>query len=99
MVVTYKKPATPEQLLGTRLKEERKAAKLTQATIARRINCPQSYVSKVEAGTTRQGLVGFVRHCTAIGVDPVKLLAAWVLSWNPAKKARAKSVPVAMKNR
>jgi transcriptional regulator with XRE-family HTH domain len=51
------------------LKEFRRTAKLTQATVARRLGKPQSYVSKVESGERRIDLVELVEILEALKVD------------------------------
>lgn len=52
------------------LLEERKAARLKQAAVARRLRKPQSYVSKYEAGERRLDVIEFLHIARAIGFDP-----------------------------
>jgi transcriptional regulator with XRE-family HTH domain len=54
----------------------RKAAGLTQHELARRLDKPQSFISKYEGGERRIDVVEFVTICRAIGADPAKLLKA-----------------------
>ncbi|MCF8503273.1 MAG: helix-turn-helix domain-containing protein [Caulobacter sp.] len=48
-------------------------AAVTQAELARRLDRPQSYVSKIERGERRVDLVEFVGLSRALGIDPRKL--------------------------
>jgi transcriptional regulator with XRE-family HTH domain len=73
MAVTIRH-VTPQQLLGQRLRQHRKKAKLTQPQLAAMLECHQSRVSKVEAGALQLGVVDFVMYCNAIGADPITLL-------------------------
>lgn len=50
--------------------EQRKAAGLTQATVAERLNKPQSYVSKYENGKRRLDVIELIDIAAAIGFDP-----------------------------
>lgn len=56
------------------LSAARKAAGLSQETLAERLKRPQSYVAKYETGDRRLDLVEFLEVCRAIGVDPVAIL-------------------------
>jgi transcriptional regulator with XRE-family HTH domain len=87
---------SPECWLGQRLREHRKTAGLSQASVAAKLKWQQSYVSKVEAGETRLAVVDFVRHCSVIGADPaslVSLLANRVSRAPPASKS-GPAIPV-----
>lgn len=53
----------------------RKTAGLTQAELADRLKCHQSFVARLESGQRRIDVVELVVLCRAIGVDAVKLLA------------------------
>ena len=70
----------------------RKAAGLTQQTLARRLKKPQSFVAKYEGGERRLDVVEFIRISRALDADPLKLLAAFL---GPAKgkPLRAKAGP------
>jgi transcriptional regulator with XRE-family HTH domain len=52
----------------------RKDAKLTQATLAKAIEKPQSFVAKYENGERRLDVVEFLIVAHAIGVDPCEIL-------------------------
>ena len=54
--------------------EARKAARLTQAELAARLERPQSFVSKYERGERRLDVVEFGEVARAIGLDPVRFL-------------------------
>lgn len=53
----------------------RKTAGLTQAELAGRLKCHQSFVARLESGQRRIDVVELVVLCRAIGVDAVKFLA------------------------
>jgi len=52
----------------------RKDAKLTQATLAKAIEKPQSFIAKYENGERRLDVVEFLIVAHAIGVDPCEIL-------------------------
>ncbi len=52
----------------------RKDANLTQATLAKTIEKPQSFVAKYENGERRLDIVEFLVVTRAIGVDPYEIL-------------------------
>ncbi|PZV11444.1 MAG: transcriptional regulator [Leptolyngbya sp.] len=52
----------------------RKDAKLTQATLAKAIEKPQSFVAKYENGERRLDVVEFLIVAHAMGVDPYEIL-------------------------
>jgi transcriptional regulator with XRE-family HTH domain len=56
----------------------RKAAKLTQHALARRLKKPQSFIAKYEGGERRLDVVEFVAIARALGADPLKLMAEFV---------------------
>jgi transcriptional regulator with XRE-family HTH domain len=53
----------------------RKAAGLTQQTLALRLKKPQSFVAKYEGGERRLDVVEFIAIAHALGADPIKLIA------------------------
>ncbi|MGH9715631.1 MAG: helix-turn-helix domain-containing protein [Candidatus Acidiferrales bacterium] len=67
-------PNLSNKKLRDLLAEARKAANLTQAELAERLNRPQSFVSKYERGERRLDVVEFGEVARAIGLDPVRLL-------------------------
>ena len=67
---------SPEyQCLLRELQRARKAAGLTQADVAERLDEPQSWISRIESGETRMHLIELRAYCRAIGVDPVEFMA------------------------
>jgi transcriptional regulator with XRE-family HTH domain len=62
-----------EQLVEL-LTEARKAARLTQAQVALKLNRPQSFVAKYENGERRIDVVEFLAIAAALKADPVLIL-------------------------
>ena len=52
------------------LVEYRRAAGLTQAAVAARLERPQSFVAKIESGERRVDVVELVELALAVGFDP-----------------------------
>jgi transcriptional regulator with XRE-family HTH domain len=52
----------------------RKNAKLTQATLAKSIKKPQSFVAKYENGERRLDVIEFLQVARVIGIDPCNIL-------------------------
>ena len=59
----------------SQLTEARNGADCSQEELGRRLNKPQSYVSKVESGDRRLDLVEFVYWAKALQVDPTDFVA------------------------
>ncbi len=57
---------------------KRKAADVTQAQLAARLDKPQSYVSKVERGERRLDVIEFCQLAEALGHDPAEMLEQFV---------------------
>ena len=53
----------------------RKTAGLTQAELATKLRCHQSFVARLESGQRRIDVVELVVLCRAIGVDAINFLA------------------------
>ncbi len=56
------------------LQEARARASLTQQEVAKRLNRPQSYVSKYESGERRLDVIEFLRVVKVLSVKPHDLL-------------------------
>lgn len=56
------------------LMEIRKGNNLTQMEVAKKLDRPQSYVSKYEQGERRLDVIEFLEVARAIGVDPCVIL-------------------------
>jgi transcriptional regulator with XRE-family HTH domain len=56
------------------LVDARQRADLTQAELSRRLNRPQSFVSKYERGERRLDVIEFGQVARAIGLDPLRFL-------------------------
>lgn len=56
------------------LRDARTRAGLTQEDVAKRLNCPQSYVSKYELGERRLDVIEFLRVAKALKVSPETIL-------------------------
>ncbi|MBX7132472.1 MAG: helix-turn-helix domain-containing protein [Fimbriimonadaceae bacterium] len=57
----------------------RKAADVTQAELAARLDRHQSFVSKVERGERRVDVIEFCEIAKALGHDPAKLLRKFIV--------------------
>jgi transcriptional regulator with XRE-family HTH domain len=69
--------------------EARKVAALTQADLAKRLACPQSFVSKFERGERRLDVIEFLDIAEAIGLDTHKFLSK--VASHPQQRRRKKS--------
>ncbi|WP_338821627.1 helix-turn-helix transcriptional regulator [Bradyrhizobium septentrionale] len=58
------------------MKQQRKAAGLTQTIVAERLGKPPSYVAKYEGGDRRLDILELIDVAAAIGFDPCKLIRA-----------------------
>jgi transcriptional regulator with XRE-family HTH domain len=58
------------------LKQRRREAKLSQATVAERADMSKSFLSQIEAGTANPSLVTILRLANAIDIDPADLFTA-----------------------
>ena len=67
----------------------RKAAGLTQHSLALRLKKPQSFVAKYEGGERRVDVVEFIAIAGALGADPLKLMTI-LLRGGKGKSSRAK---------
>jgi transcriptional regulator with XRE-family HTH domain len=56
------------------LQSARTSAGLTQEEVAKRLNRPQSYVSKYESGERRLDVIEFLRVMKALKVSPAAVL-------------------------
>ncbi|HEV2616373.1 MAG TPA: helix-turn-helix transcriptional regulator [Candidatus Acidoferrales bacterium] len=67
-------PNSPNRKLQELLVQARRAAHLTQAELAARLERPQSFVSKYERGERRLDVAEFGEVARAIGFDPLRFL-------------------------
>ncbi|NML92020.1 helix-turn-helix transcriptional regulator [Sphingobium sp. TB-6] len=58
-----------------RLIAARKAAELSQATLATKLGKPQQFVSRYELGERRLDIVEFIDVAGAIGIEPLQEIA------------------------
>lgn len=69
---------SPEHMrLVKLLREHREAAGVRQTELAVRVDRPQSFVSKYEAGQRRLDLVEVREICVALDIDVVELVRKW----------------------
>ncbi|WP_058288112.1 helix-turn-helix domain-containing protein [Leisingera aquaemixtae] len=64
-----------QEVLCQVLVEARKAAGLSQADLAKKLNCHQSMVARVESGQRRIDVVELIVIARAIGVETREILA------------------------
>lgn len=65
------------EILG-KMRSARRAARLTQESLAFRLGQPQSYVSKIESGERRIDVVELIDLCAALGVTLADVLPSGV---------------------
>ena len=70
----------------------RKAAGLTQQTLALLLKRPQSFVAKYEGGERRLDVVEFIAIARALDADPIKLMAT-LLSGGKSKSPGVSNKP------
>jgi len=68
---------------------KRKAARMTQVDVARRLDQPQSHVAKYERGERRIDVIEFLDIAAAIGFDPAKFVSELVKA-RPKRVGRAR---------
>jgi transcriptional regulator with XRE-family HTH domain len=56
------------------LVDSRRAAKVSQRELARRLRRTQSYISKIESGQQRLDVLEFLDYARAIGSEPAMLM-------------------------
>lgn len=62
------------ELLRSELKNARLEAKLLQADLAKALNKPQSYISKVESGERAIDLIELINYCAALHLEPLRFI-------------------------
>jgi len=62
-----------EKLLAW-LKEQRLAQGLTMRELADRLDCPHSFVGKVEQGERRLDVIEFIKYCEALKANPANVI-------------------------
>ena len=62
------------ELLRAELKKTRLDASLRQIDLAKLLQKPQSYVSKIESGERNLDVIEFISYCIALDLDPAKYL-------------------------
>lgn len=67
------------------LADARERKELTQAELAKRLDKPQSFVSKYESGERRLDVVEFVSVCSALGVEATALFESILRESNEYK--------------
>jgi transcriptional regulator with XRE-family HTH domain len=63
-----------QKRLANLIVERRKAAKLTQSDVARRLKRYQSFVATLESGQRRIDVIEFMELADIIGFDPVEVI-------------------------
>ena len=69
----------------------REKAQMTQTDLAERLGKPQSFVSKYETGERRLDVVEFVNVCSALGIEPDRILGKMVKVQNENARSNRRS--------
>lgn len=72
----HERMADYRKILGTNLREARKAANLSQEALALEIGIDRTYISGIERGVRNPSLDVIVKLAERVGVEPGRLLAA-----------------------
>ena len=67
-------PKTPQEILGTTVRELRALLELSQEGLAERCDLHRTYIGGIERGERNVSLENIVRLATALDVTPSKLL-------------------------
>ena len=62
------------EFLQNELRKSRKQVGLLQKDLAKKLQKPQSFVSKVESGERNLDIIEFTNYCAALGLDPINYL-------------------------
>lgn len=74
----HERMADYRKILGTNLREARKAANLSQEALALEIGIDRTYISGIERGVRNPSLDVIVKLAERVGVEPGRLLEGWV---------------------
>lgn len=74
-------PLDPAVHVGSRIRDARKAAGLTQSDLATRLRTTQEYVSRVERGNATPSVANLYEWAKALEVE-----AGWLLDSEPLRK-------------
>lgn len=77
----------PETVLLKHLKEMRAEARISGPEIQRRLNRPNSYVSKVESGEKRLDILELREYCGACGISMVDFVHGLEKKLSKAEKS------------
>lgn len=75
------------------LRDLREAKQLTQSQLAKKLDVPQSFVSKYETGERRLDIVETIQICQALGIPPIQLLARLSKQLTRARSGSTKASP------
>ncbi|MDR3594159.1 helix-turn-helix transcriptional regulator [Clostridium sp.] len=67
-------------VIGKRIKQARKENNKTQENLAEHLEVSNSYISRIERGTTKLSLELLVRICTYLNIDPSYVLTGSISS-------------------
>jgi transcriptional regulator with XRE-family HTH domain len=70
-----KHPLVPHDVVGSRVRQFRRRAGLTQAALANEIGSDQASIANVEKGRRGISVTQLLRLCRVMGVSPSELLA------------------------
>jgi hypothetical protein len=62
------------EFFRSELKKARLSSGLLQKDLAKLLNRPQSYISKIESGERSIDVVEFINYCHAVGIDSAKFI-------------------------